>query len=729
MAKRIQGITIEIDGNTTKLNDALKDTSRVISSTNSELRALNQALKLDPKNTELLNQKQEVLKNNIAATTDKLNTLKEAQRQMGDYNKLTDEQKESYRALSVEIAKSENALKQMKNQIQIVGKLDVGKLKDALKKVGEVALDTVKKVGQVTAAVGTALSGVLAAGVKSYANLEKAQKGSQRLFEDSFDIVKNNASAAYQTMGISATEYYDQVNTYAVGLKNALGGDTKAAAELSNSILTAQADIVAATGADADAVSNAFAAVMRGNYTMIDNLRLGIKGSKEGMQEVIDKVNEWNATNGNATKYQMGNYADMQKALVDYVKMTGVAGTAQNQMSKTISGSLTQTKAALDNFLNGSGSPEQLAEVFTNLATNISNALVNIAPSILNGITSLLNTIMPQIVPLLFNLIPQLLDSITNMINQLLALVSQNTEGIKKTITSLINSIVQFFVNNLPTIIQLGLVLIVALAEGIADSIPEIIPTIVQCVITIAQTLIEHIPELILAAGQLMVALGEGLIKAIPDLLLAVPKIIGSFATNLIGKERLQKIGNAASNIMGKLKTGITEGIPNVIGKAKDIVTGLYNKVKTFITETDWLQLGKNILKGILNGMLNFGTIVKDTIKKVGSKITSSIKSFFGIKSPSRLMSKEVGQQLTAGIAMGFEKGIPDTIRQVNGAMANLNNGIQDSLNPIINPTANSNPLIIQIENFNNSRNQDVQALAEELEFYRKNSALARGGN
>ena len=585
MAKRIQGITIEIDGNTTKLNDALKDTSRVISSTNSELRALNQALKLDPKNTELLNQKQEVLKNNIAATTDKLNTLKEAQRQMGDYNKLTDEQKESYRALSVEIAKSENALKQMKNQIQIVGKLDVGKLKDALKKVGEVALDTVKKVGQVTAAVGTALSGVLAAGVKSYANLEKAQKGSQRLFEDSFDIVKNNASAAYQTMGISATEYYDQVNTYAVGLKNALGGDTKAAAELSNSILTAQADIVAATGADADAVSNAFAAVMRGNYTMIDNLRLGIKGSKEGMQEVIDKVNEWNATNGNATKYQMGNYADMQKALVDYVKMTGVAGTAQNQMSKTISGSLTQTKAALDNFLNGSGSPEQLAEVFTNLATNISNALVNIAPSILNGITSLLNTIMPQIVPLLFNLIPQLLDSITNMINQLLALVSQNTEGIKKTITSLINSIVQFFVNNLPTIIQLGLVLIVALAEGIADSIPEIIPTIVQCVITIAQTLIEHIPELILAAGQLMVALGEGLIKAIPDLLLAVPKIIGSFATNLIGKERLQKIGNAASNIMGKLKTGITEGIPNVIGKAKDIVTGLYNKVKTFITE------------------------------------------------------------------------------------------------------------------------------------------------
>ena len=62
MAKRIEGITIEIDGSTTKLNDALKDTSKVISSTNSEIKALNQALKLDPKNTELLSQKQDVLK-------------------------------------------------------------------------------------------------------------------------------------------------------------------------------------------------------------------------------------------------------------------------------------------------------------------------------------------------------------------------------------------------------------------------------------------------------------------------------------------------------------------------------------------------------------------------------------------------------------------------------------------------------------------------------------------
>ena len=714
MSKRIQGITIEIDGSTTKLNEALKDTNKVISSTNSELKSLNQALKLDPKNTELLAQKQEVLRNNIAATKDKLETLKEAQRQMGDYNKLTDEQKESYRALSTEIAKSENALKNMNAELKNTSKIDLSKLKDTLKKIGEVALDVVKKVGQVASVIGGTLVAAIGAGVKSYAELEKAQKGSQRLFEDSYDIVKKNASSAYKTLGISATKYYDQVNTYAVGLKNALGGDTKAAAELSDAILTAQADIVASTGASEEMVSSAFAAVMRGNYTMIDNLRLGIKGSKEGMEEVIVKVNEWNKAQGNATDYQMGNYADMQKALVDYVKMQRVAGTAQKQLGETISGSVGQMKAALDNFLNGTGSPEELAEVFTNLAKNISKALKDLAPHILSGITTLIETVIPEIVTL---------------INKLFDMVSKNTAKIKKTVTELINSFVKFITENLPTIIKLGLIIITALASGIADSLPTLIPAVVDCILEIVDVIIDNLDMIILAAMDIILALAKGLMDALPNLLNRIPDIILNLVTELTKPEMLEKLISASLTLVLALAEGLIKALPELIAIVPKLIKGLFDNIKKVITETDWLSLGKNILKGILNGMLNFGTIVKDTIKKVGNKITSSIKSFFGIKSPSRLMSKEVGENLTAGIAMGFEKGIPETIRDVNQAMASLNNGIQSSLNPVINPTANSNPLIIQIENFNNTRNQDVQELAEELEFYRKNSALAKGGN
>ena len=156
MAKNIKGITIEIGGNTTKLEEALKGVNKIVYSTNSELRNLNQALKIDPKNTELLAQKQDVLRKNIAATTERLETLKEAQRQMGDYNSLTEEQKEQYRALSVEIAKSENALEGMNKELASSGKVDLTKLKETLKKIGDVAVDVAKKMAKVTAAMGGA---------------------------------------------------------------------------------------------------------------------------------------------------------------------------------------------------------------------------------------------------------------------------------------------------------------------------------------------------------------------------------------------------------------------------------------------------------------------------------------------------------------------------------------------------------------------------------------------
>lgn len=729
MAKRIQGITIEIDGSTTKLNDALKDTQSVISSTNSELKALNQALKLDPTNTELLAEKQDVLKKNIEATKDKLDTLKEAQRQMGDYNSLTEEQKENYRALSVEIAKSEGALKNMNNELKGMNKIDLTKVRDTLKKVGDVALQVVKKVGQVTAAVGGALAGVVAAGVKSYANLEKAQKGSERLFGKSFDIVKKNASTAYKTMGISATEYYDQVNTYAVGLKNALKGNTKEAAKLSDSILKAQADIVAATGADSEAVSSAFAAVMRGNYTLIDNLRLGIKGSKEGMQEVIDKVNEWNKKQGHATKYQMGNYADMQKALVDYTKMVGVAGSAQNQMAQSISGSLTQTKAALDNFLSGSGSAEQLAEVFTNLATNISKAILELAPSILNGIVSLIQTVTPQLASMLFTMIPQLLDAITNMINKLFDMVSKNTTAIKNAVSELVKKFVTFFTNNLPTIIELGLSLIIALATGIGSNLQELIPVVIDCVLKIVDIIIDNLDLIVTAALSIILSLTQGLLDALPRLLAKIPEIILKIQAALTKPEMLQKLISAALTLILALAEGLITSLPELWKAIPKIISGMWTNLKKTITETDWKKLGKQMLDGILEGLTKFGSSVKDAAKKVYSEIKNKIVDFFKIGSPSKKMRDEIGQWIPKGIAVGIEKGIPETIREVNSAMTNLNNGIQSSLNPVINPTANSNPLIIQIENFNNTRNQDVQALAEELEFYRKNSALARGGN
>lgn len=675
-SSKIKGIVIEIGGDTSKLQKSLNAVNAPINKINKELNDLNKALKLDPKNTELLAQKQEVLSRNIAASKDKLVQLKEAQKQMGDYSKLTDEQKAAYNRLSLEISKSESALKSMNEELKKTNSIDFSKMQAGLKKVGDVALDVSKKMLQISTAIAGAITGVITAGVKSYANLEKAQKGSERLFGDSFSIVKRNAASAYKSMGLSATQYYDQVNTYVVGLKNSLKGDTKRAAELANSVLIAQADIVAATGANSDMVQSAFAAVMRGNYTMLDNLRLGIKGSKTGMQEVIKKVNEWNRAQGHATHYQMDNYADMQQALVDYVKMVGVAGTAQQQMSSTITGSLSQMKAAFDNFLNGSGSAKDLSKTMTTFLKNILAALKNLAPDLAKGLVELIKDVLPQVLDMIGEIMPIIIEAVKTIIEGLINFINNDDGQFIQMAVDILTNLVEFIIKNLPLLLQAAIKIIVELAKGIANSLPTLIPVMVDAIILMVETLIENI-DLIIDAG---IKLIEGLIKGI---IIAVPRLV----------EKMPEI-------ITKIKEKLLEGVSKIFDVGVNLIEGLWEGIKS---TSEWLW---EKIKGFGEGIVNF------------------FKDVFSIFSPSKVMEKEIGVNLGLGIA----KGIDDTIPEVEKAMSSLSSGVEASVNPTINPTANTNPLYITIDKFYNNRETDIQQLAEELEFYRKNSALAKGG-
>lgn len=204
----------------------------------------------------------------------------------------------------------------------------------------------VKKLAGVVADVGKAA-------YTSYARYEQLAGGAQLMFGDAYDFVAEKARNAYKTVQMSQNDYLQQVNGFATGLKTALGGNVQAAAELADKVITAEADVVAATGNSQEAVQNAFNGIMKSNYTMLDNLQLGIAPTKEGFQQLIDKVNEWNAENGEATAYTIDNLADCQAALVDYIEMQGLAGYAANEAAGTIEGSTASMKAAWQNLATG----------------------------------------------------------------------------------------------------------------------------------------------------------------------------------------------------------------------------------------------------------------------------------------------------------------------------------------------------------------------------------------
>lgn len=204
----------------------------------------------------------------------------------------------------------------------------------------------VKKLAGVVADVGKAA-------YTSYARYEQLAGGAQLMFGDAYDFVAEKARNAYKSVQMSQNDYLQQVNGFATGLKTALGGNVQAAAELADKVITAEADVVAATGNTQEAVQNAFNGIMKSNFTMLDNLQLGITPTKEGFQQLIDKVNEWNAENGEATAYTIDNLADCQAALVDYIEMQGLAGYAANEAAGTIEGSAASMKAAWQNLATG----------------------------------------------------------------------------------------------------------------------------------------------------------------------------------------------------------------------------------------------------------------------------------------------------------------------------------------------------------------------------------------
>ena len=714
----IKGITIDIGGNTSKLEESLKNVNKVVYSTNGNLRELNQALKLDPKNTEALSTKQKVLAENIKATKERLDTLKEAQKQMGSYNSLTDEQKEKYRNLSIEIAKSEANLKKMNTELKSTSKIDFSKVKDGLSKVGDVALNVSKKLATVTAGISGALAGIVGAGVKSYADLEQNLGGVETLFKDSSDKVVENAKNAYKTAGVSANEYMQGVTSFSASLLQSLGGDTSKAADVADMAFRDMSDNANKFGTDMASIQTAYQGFAKQNYTMLDNLKLGYGGTKTEMERLLKDAEKLTGQ-----KYDISNLSDVYNAIHAIQENLGVTGTTAKEAEKTISGSITSMKASFDNFLNGSGSAEDLAETVTNVLSNVSDAIVKLAPNILSGIVTLVEKLLPQVAKILVDLVPQLLDAVSNMIDSLLNMVTQDLSGLQETLTLLVNKIVEFFTTNLPKIIELGLQLIIALAKGIAQSLPTLIPQIINCIIQCYEAIIDNLDLIIDAGIQLIIGLIEGLtdpdtieklMEAIPTLIIKIveavikslPKIIeaggrillalGQGIMTYYGKigEWMSKIIDAIKGKIGNLGSkaiewgkdmlqGFIDGIKAKIGKLGDAIKGIADKIKNFL----------HFSRPDIGPLRDYETWMPDMIKGMVKGIN---RSSYLLENATDKMAQKMANKLS------FDDLVGNTTR----AMKTLNYGVQNSLNPTINPNANS--LLLERQNQNRIGNNDT---------------------
>ena len=441
-------------------------------------------------------------------------------------------------------------------------------------------LATAAKVG--AAAVGAAASavGVLTKqSINAFAEYEQLVGGAELLFGDAYDFIAGRAANAYAHVQMSQNEYLQQVNGFAVGLKTALGGNEEAAARLADKIITAQADVVAATGNSQEAVQNAFNGIMKSNFTMLDNLQLGITPTKEGFQEVIDKVNEWNTANGNATKYQIDNLADCQSALVDYIEMQGLAGYAADEAAKTISGSVAMTKAAWSNLLTAFADENaDLVDWTYSFLESIENAARRIAPRVvqaISGITTFASQIMPEVVNLIVANLPLLIDAGTQIITALGGAILQNLPLLIATATELVTNLVLYISENVDQFVEAMTQIMLAITSVLLSSAPQMLAAMGELLAQLIISIIEHIPELIVAAAELIAAIIISLQAAVTQFnevagewLNAIIDTIDSWLSNAV---------EAGGRIVNSIKDGIAAAWGNLVSWFEGLWSSLFS--------------------------------------------------------------------------------------------------------------------------------------------------------
>lgn len=217
MANRIKGITVEIGGDTTGLDKALKSVNTSIRSTQSALKDVNRLLKLDPSNTELLSQKQRLLKDAIAATKEKLDSLKVAQEQAKQQLENGELGQDKYDALQLEIVETEEELRRLQQEAATtntaLSKIDVAGQK--METVGNSIAGAGKKMMGVTTVIG----GVGVAAVKTAADFDSAMSQVAAVSGatgKNFDALRNKAREMGVKTKFSATEAAEAMNYMAM---------------------------------------------------------------------------------------------------------------------------------------------------------------------------------------------------------------------------------------------------------------------------------------------------------------------------------------------------------------------------------------------------------------------------------------------------------------------------------------------------------------------------------
>lgn len=648
---------------------------------------------------------------------------------------------------------------------------DIANFESGLSKaanMGKSVLGGIGKVAKVgmgvaTAAIGAGTAAMGAFGKQSldaYASYEQLSGGVEKLFGKGTEATKKlmeNAEKAYMTAGMSSNKYMETATNFSASLLKSLDGDAEKAAEITDVAMRAMSDNINTFGTDSEAVSNAIMGLAKNNFTMIDNLKLGFSGSKEGMQQLIDRANELREANGEMGDLSIEKFSDMIVAIQTVQEDLGVAGTTAKEAMTTIEGSATATKAAWENLVTAIGRGEGMKEAMSGLK----DAIFGVGLTEDGKETGLLNQIIPRIntimqgagqfivesSPLIAQKIPELVEAVVpSLLEGGISLAMALGQGIYNALPSLWTSVqsatstiggylfdgmdkaakatenidfttpmstaldkIDELLNGekTQTFIENGFKVVENVAKGIGESAPTVIPKAAEVVTNFAQGITDNIPTLLEGGEEMVIGLAEGVLRAAPKLLLAWYQL----KFKVIGY-----VAEMAVDIVSKAAVGFA----NLVSAAARILPQLPEKVAYYAgyaVTRFFAEIGKLIIKAgevflkVIDKAVEFGNDLKEKGEDAAKLLTEAVEGGLDnlIKSAWE-KAKEIGAKIWEGITSKIS-GIADYLSGL------VNSGIQGASDAAHDAAGKPRALNSSLKNLNlvkESENSDSDVFADD---------------
>jgi phage-related protein len=482
------------------------------------------------------------------------------------------------------------------------------------------------------------------------------------------DTMIKNANDAYKNAGMSANDYMSNVTSFSAALISSLGGDTVAAANQADMAMQDISDNANKMGTDMQSIVDTYQSLSRGNFQMLDNLKLGYGGTKSEMERLIADANAVKKANGEMADLSIDSFADMTEAIHIIQDEMGITGTTANEAEGTISGSIGMMKASWQNLLTGmADNTMDFDQLITNFIDSVQAVASNLVPRItvvMQGIIKLIQGLLPQIPPLLADILPQLVVGIKDLANGI-------ADILPDVISILMNDVLPLLLTSiielLPTLLSTCISLVSSIVTGLSQMFPSVVSALIEIVPLLTTELVSQLPSLLQASIILLMAVVQAIPVICQKLIPQLPMIINTITNVLI--QNLGIILNAGVQVFTAIVQAIPVVIPQIVKAIPSIISSIFNALTSPEAISSIAQAGKDLIKGLWNGISDMASWIGEKIKGFGKGVLDNLKSFFGIHSPSKVMENVIGKNLALGIGKGFDKNIGKVNDKIQNAM------------------------------------------------------------